>query len=143
MEAAGREATNIQERAMSKNDKQELIETLKQAREAGQTELTVRVDAETLPLVDEIASLNTLTLRANDWVRRSDYPHALEPGFEGGRQSFIAAAQFLEGKASGFANSSLVVFDRAQLERLGLAQRPESVRQRKPPELKSSWPVSC
>jgi hypothetical protein len=56
-----------------------------------------------------------------DWVRRSDYPQALVLGFERGRQFFIAAAHLSEGKAIGFANSLLVVFDRAQMERLGLA----------------------
>ncbi|MGD0860927.1 MAG: hypothetical protein ABR912_16660 [Terracidiphilus sp.] len=56
-----------------------------------------------------------------DWVRRPDYPQALELGFEGGLQFFIAAAHLLEGKAAGLANSLLVVFDRAQMERLGLA----------------------
>lgn len=55
-----------------------------------------------------------------DWVRRSDYPQALGLGFDGGRQFFIAAAHLLEGKAAGFANSLLVVFDRSQMESLGL-----------------------
>jgi Leucine-rich repeat (LRR) protein len=50
----------------SGNDKQELIETLKQAKEEGRTELTASVDAETLPLVYEIASLKDLTLYTGD-----------------------------------------------------------------------------
>jgi len=50
----------------SGNDKQELIETLKQAKKEGQTEITVSVDAETLPLVYEIASLKKLTLDTGD-----------------------------------------------------------------------------
>lgn len=56
-----------------------------------------------------------------DWLRRPDYPLALESGFENGGEAFIAAAQLVEGEATGLANNLLVVFGRAEMERLGLA----------------------
>ena len=50
----------------SGNEKQELIEKLKRAKEDGQAELDVTVDAETLPLVFQIASLKSLTLHTGE-----------------------------------------------------------------------------
>jgi hypothetical protein len=59
------------------------------------------------------SSFRGLVAVHGDWVRRRDYPLALELGFENDARVSIAAAHLVQGQASGSANNLLVAFGRA------------------------------
>jgi hypothetical protein len=55
-----------------------------------------------------------------DHLRRQDYPQSIQLDLDGGGQIFVSAARLAEDGAQGFTNHLLVLFSRADLERLGL-----------------------
>lgn len=68
-------------------------------------------------------SLSTMVAIGGDHLRRLDYPQTLQLDLDDGSevsQVFITAARREGDTVRGFANHLLVVFSRAELERLGI-----------------------
>ncbi|HEU0036181.1 MAG TPA: hypothetical protein VFQ53_36460 [Kofleriaceae bacterium] len=65
-------------------------------------------------------SLSIMVAIGGDHLRRADYPQTLQLDLDDGSQVFASAARVVDGQARGFTNHLVVVFSRAELDRLGL-----------------------
>jgi hypothetical protein len=71
-------------------------------------------------IADRALSRFTLVSVGGDYLRRQDLPQSIELAFDEQTSVFVSAARLTPDGAEGFANHLLVVFSRAELERLKL-----------------------